>query len=79
MYCIADLRTLILYAGIAAVRSEHYEVMPIFAAGTCKKEGSRVRQNYSMLVVECARLIDFHASGICIVSDLYRSKLGGKV
>jgi hypothetical protein len=25
-------------AGIAAFRSEHYEVMPIFAAGTCKKE-----------------------------------------
>jgi hypothetical protein len=25
-------------AGIAAFRSDHYEVMPIFAAGTCKKE-----------------------------------------
>jgi hypothetical protein len=25
-------------AGIAAFRSDHYKVMPIFAAGTCKKE-----------------------------------------
>jgi hypothetical protein len=25
-------------AGIAAFRAEHYEVMPVFAAGTCKKE-----------------------------------------
>jgi hypothetical protein len=25
-------------AGIAAFRSEHYEVMPVFASGTCKKE-----------------------------------------
>jgi hypothetical protein len=25
-------------AGIAAFRSEHYDVMPVFAAGTCKKE-----------------------------------------
>jgi hypothetical protein len=35
-------------AGIAAFRSEHYDVMPVFAAGTCKKEKAP----------ECSELIE---------------------